>query len=242
MNPKQDSTPRASEAMATLQTTLGYTFNRIGLLSEALTHSSSLNEERGSRSHNERLEFLGDSVLNLVISEYLMSNFAEADEGPLSRMKARLVSKDTLAKLSKHLALGTYLFLGRGEELNDGRHKPSLLADTLEALIAAVYLDGGFSPARRFILDIYREEFDLLRSNGHAADDKSQLQELCQRRFALLPIYHLRQTSGPDHHRTFEVDVRLRDERYGTGTGKTKKEAEQHAAKQALAQLRKLKG
>ncbi len=241
MNAKHVSTPSLSEAMYELQAALDYSFDCLDLLVEALTHSSSLNEDPGSRSHNERLEFLGDSVLDLVISEYLMSEFREADEGILSRMKARLVSKDTLAKLSKHLALGTYLFLGRGEELNDGRHKPSVLADTLEALIAAVYLDGGFSPARRFVLNIYREEFGLLSSNGHVADDKSQLQELCQRRFGLLPIYNLRHTSGPDHQRTFEVEVHLNDERYGAGVGMTKKEAEQQAAKQALVRLQESK-
>lgn len=241
MNRKHVSTPKTSEAIHTLQATLGYSFDCHDLLVEALTHSSSLNEDRGSRSHNERLEFLGDSVLDLVISEYLMSEFREADEGTLSKMKARLVSKDTLAKLSQQLALGTYLFLGRGEELNHGRHKPSLLADTLEALIAAVYLDGGFSPARRLVLNIYRDEFNLLSSNGHAADDKSELQEQCQRRFGFLPVYHLQHTSGPDHQRTFEVDVHLKDERYGTGVGRTKKEAEQQAAKQALVRLQESK-
>ncbi|HIB54837.1 MAG TPA: ribonuclease III [Nitrospirales bacterium] len=241
MNPEQLSTLQVSEAMVELQAKIGYSFDRIDLLVEVLTHSSSLNEKRGSRSHNERLEFLGDAVLDLMISEYLMSRFREADEGSLSQMKARLVSKDILSKLSKHLALGTYLILGRGEELNDGRQKPSLLADTLEALIAAVYLDGGLSPARRLVLNIYREEFSPLSSNGHEVDDKSQLQELCQRRYGLLPIYQLRHTSGPDHHRTFEVEVHLKDERYGTGAGRTKKKAEQQAAKQALARLQESK-
>ena len=241
MKSKHVRTPKTIEAISELQAALGYSFDRLDLLVEALTHSSSLNEERGSQSHNERLEFLGDAVLDLVISEYLMSAFRAADEGTLSRMRARLVSKGTLAKLSKHLALGTYLFLGRGEELNDGRHKPSLLADTLEALIAAVYLDGGFSPARRLVLNIYRDEFGLLSSSGHAADDKSQLQELCQRQFGLLPIYHVRYTSGPDHHRTFEVEVHLKDEQYGIGAGRTKKEAEQQAAKQALVRLQESK-
>ena len=237
MMSKQISALQNSKTICELQSTLGYAFDRFDLLVEALTHSSSLNEEHGSHSHNERLEFLGDSVLDLVISEYLMSTFRQSDEGTLSKMKAKLVSKDTLAKLSKELALGSYLILGRGEELNHGRQKPSLLADTLEALIAAIYLDGGMSSARRLVLDVYEGELDFLHSSGHAADNKSQLQELCQRQFGLLPIYCLRHISGPDHRRTFEVEVHLRHERYGIGVGTTKKEAEQQAAEQALVRL-----
>ena len=234
---KQISALQNSRAICELQSTLGYAFDCFDLLVEALTHSSSLNEEHASHSHNERLEFLGDSVLDLVISEYLMSTFRQSDEGTLSKMKAKLVSKDTLAKLSKELALGSYLILGRGEELNHGRQKPSLLADTLEALIAAIYLDGGMSSARRLVLDFYERELDFLHSSGHAEDNKSQLQELCQRQFGLLPIYYLRHISGPDHRRTFEVEVHLRHERYGIGVGTTKKEAEQQAAEQALVRL-----
>ncbi len=226
--------------MHELQTSIGYSFARLDLLIQALTHSSSLNEGTESSSHNERFEFLGDAILNFVISEYLIIQFQEADEGALSRMKARMVSKNTLVKLSKHLALGIYLHLGQGEELSAGRQKPSLLADTLEALIAAVYLDGGFSAAQQFVLNIYREEFDLLRLNGNTADDKSQLQEICQQQFGLLPVYNLHHTSGPDHRRIFEVGVHLKGEQYGTGTGNTKKEAEQQAAKQAVARLQKL--
>ena len=238
MTTRHDATVQISESMRELQGILGYSFDRGDLLIEALTHSSSLNEDRGGRPHNERLEFLGDAVLGLVISEYLMSRCPDADEGTLSRMKARLVSKDTLAKLSRQLGVGTHLFLGRGEELNEGRHKSSLLADTLEALIAAVCLDGGYSPARHMVLNLYQEEFSLLTSNGNEVDDKSQLQQICQRRFSLLPIYYLIHTSGPDHNRRFEVDVHLRDERYGSGAGNTKKEAEKQAAKQALVRLR----
>ena len=240
MHSKHLPMSRTSDALYELQTTLGHSFVRIELLIEALTHSSALNEWRGNHSHNERLEFLGDSVLDLLISEYLMSEFQEVDEGILSKMKARLVGKDTLAALSRSLSLGSYLFLGRGEELNDGRQNPSILADTLEAVIAAVYLDGGLSSARRLLLNVYREKFNLLNSNGQKTDDKSQLQELCQRRFGFLPVYHLSHTSGPDHHRTFEVEVHLGNDQYGAGAGRTKKKAEQEAAKQALVRLQEI--
>ena len=235
------SLPKTSRALDKLQSSLSYSFNDLDLLVEALTHPSASNKQQGAYAHNERLEFLGDSVLNLVVSEVLIRRYDTADEGTLSKMKARLVSKSTLAKLSNHLVLGSYLILGRGEELNEGRRKPSVLADALEAIIAAVYLDGGFSAARRLILNTYGSELDHLCSNGHVPDNKSQLQELCQRWFGTIPTYQLRHTSGPDHHRKFEVDMYLKDKRYGTGVGMTKKQAEQRAAKEALLRLQSQK-
>ena len=170
-----------------------------------------------------------------------METFQEIDEGVLSKMKAHLVSQDTLAALSSKLNLGAYLVLGRGEELHNGRQNPSILANTFEAVVAAVYLDGGFSSARQFVLNVSQDQLNGLIANGNVADNKSQLQELCQRKFGFRPVYHLRHTSGPDHHQIFEVDVHLNNNRYGTGAGKTKKKAEQQAAKQALLKIEKIK-
>lgn len=217
---------------------LGHRFRTPRLLEEALTHTSYLNEAPDPRkSDNERLEFLGDAVLDLVISERFLSQFPEAPEGELSKLKAKTVSEAALSQVARRLDLGGALVLGRGEELTGGRDKPSLLADALEAVIAAVYLDGGLDAARRVVLAAFAELLANL-SRPESADHKTELQELCQRDFSVLPVYRVLRESGPDHHKQFDVELSIRGEVYGVGTGRSKKEAEQQAARIALERIK----
>ncbi|MGQ0809677.1 MAG: ribonuclease III [Nitrospiraceae bacterium] len=224
-----------------VQQALGYRFRQPHLLDEALTHKSHVNERKGTeRKHNERLEFLGDAVLALVISDYLASSLPHCSEGELSKLKARLVSETSLVKAARRIGLGGLLHLGRGEELTKGREKNSLLADALEALIAAVYLDGGLEAGRAFTLRMLAEELqEVDPQNGRQSTDdhKTQLQEWCQKRFETLPQYVIVRESGPDHQKLFEVELSICGDVVGVGRGHSKKEAEQRAAKQALDQI-----
>jgi ribonuclease-3 len=223
---------------AELESALRHTFRDRQRLQEALTHASSLNERKGSepRGDNERLEFLGDAVLDLIISESLIQRYPEATEGALSKMRARLVSETALARVARRLGLGRFLRLGRGEELSGGREKSSLLADAFEAVVAAVYHDGGFEAARRCVLTLLEPELAAELVSG-AVDYKTQLQEHCQQLFGQLPLYRVTRESGPDHRKVFQVELMINGRCYGDGTGKSKKEAEQQAAKMALEQL-----
>ncbi|MCS6319060.1 MAG: ribonuclease III [Nitrospira sp.] len=224
-----------------VQRLLGYRFHQPRLLEEALTHKSYSNERRSKdRTQNERLEFLGDAVLSLVMSEYLAAEFPGSNEGGLSKLKAHLVSEASLAKAARRMKLGHLLRLGKGEELSKGREKHSLLADALEALIAAIYLDGGLEASRTFTLRVLEEE--LLATRAEQArpgmeDYKTQLQEVRQKRFDTLPQYATVRESGPDHEKVFEVELTIQGVMRGIGRGHSKKEAEQMAAKVALAQL-----
>ncbi|MGH7233326.1 MAG: ribonuclease III [Nitrospiraceae bacterium] len=224
------------------QKSIGYLFRQPHLLDEALTHKSHVNETRGKHGkHNERLEFLGDAVLTLVISEHLASTCPDFTEGELSKLKARLVSEVSLANAARRLHLGALLRLGRGEELTQGREKPSLLANALEAILAAIYMDGGLASARAFILQTFAADLQELHSvEGQPAtlDYKTRLQEWCQKEFDTLPHYVIVRESGPDHQKIFEVQILIRGDVRGVGVGKSKKEAEQMAAKQALAEPR----
>lgn len=215
-----------------------YRFSNPSLLIEALTHKSYVNERRDSRrTHNERLEFLGDAVLSLIVSEYLAKRYPELSEGALSKFKAKLVSETPLATAARRLELGARLNLGRGEELSNGRDKVSLLADALEAVIAAVYLDGGFEASRNFTIEVLADELrhiDDLREEPGGDDYKTRFQEWCQKRYELLPRYVLVHETGPDHQKSFEVEVRVKDRLFGIGRGRSKKEAEQEAAQRAL--------
>lgn len=217
-----------------------YRFNDSALLDEALTHKSYVNERKGSsQSHNERLEFLGDAVLSLIVSDYLATRYPQLSEGALSKLKAKLVSEPALAAAAKRLHLGVRLRLGRGEELSKGREKASLLADGLEAVIAAVYLDGGLEAGRVFTLDALSEELGSIESlQTRPGDDdyKTRFQEWCQRQYESLPRYITVQETGPDHQKLFRVEVSVGDQVVGCGQGHSKKEAEQAAAKQALEQ------
>jgi ribonuclease III len=221
-----------------LQTALDYRFRNARLLEDALTHKSYVNEQRAAAgSHNERLEFLGDAVLSLVVSEQLAVLLPHAPEGALSKHKARLVSESMLADAARRLQLGSCLRLGRGEELSKGRDKDSLLADAVEAVIAAVHLDGGLDASRSVVTRLFDHEFSEVVSRRHRpgeGDYKTQVQEWCQRRFDSLPSYAVVRESGPDHDKLFEVEVTVNGEVVGRGAGRSKKEAEQSAAKQAL--------
>lgn len=227
-----------SQELASLQETLGHQFKNINLLQEALQHSSYVNEQRDpALQHNERLEFLGDAVLDVVISHMLMEAFPQTREGDLSRMRATIVNESQLAEVSQHLGLGQYLRLGRGESMSNGQEKTSILADALEAVFAAVYLDGGLSA----VFEVARRQFSEAiagMSEGVATEDfKSRLQELVQVRFKTTPDYRVVAETGPDHDKTFEVCLKISTVLTAHGTGKSKKAAEQAAAGVALGEL-----
>jgi ribonuclease III len=231
----------ADQRFLDFQKNIQYTFLHPELLREAVTHKSYLNEVRDpEEKDNERLEFLGDSVLDLAVSENLSAAYPASPEGELSKMKSRIVSERALARVSRKLELGRFLILGKGEEMTGGREKPSLLADALEAVIAAIYRDGGFEPARKFILEAFSEEFESLALGKGGVDYKTELQEYCQREYDTLPRYQVLSESGPDHAKIFEVQINILSEKAGIGTGRSKKEAEQQAAKKALEKLRKM--
>jgi ribonuclease-3 len=221
-----------------LEQRIGYRFADRGLLEHALTHKSRAHEDAsGGVADNESLEFLGDAVLGFVVADMLFREFPTYDEGQKSKVKAALVSTAALAALAERLGLGEHVLLGRGEEKTGGRRKQALLADTCEALIAALYLDGGVEEARRFLL---RElAHDIARAHGpeFLRDFKSMLQEYLQSRDRGLPDYVIAHATGPDHDRMFHVEVRVGRETLGEAAGRTKKDAEQEAARRALERL-----
>ena len=218
--------------MKTLEEKLGYTFRDSSLLENALTHSSCANESRGKLHSNERLEFLGDSILGMVVAEHLYRNHPDLPEGELTRTRAALVCEESLVEVAKELGLGDYLKLGKGEEAGGGRNRPSIRADAVEAVLAAVYLDGGIGSARKII-----QKYILTRevsSLSGIRDYKTALQELVQRESGQVLKYRLTGESGPDHDKRFFVEVDLNGTPVGNGEGHSKKEAEQMAAKEAL--------
>ena len=222
-----------------LETRIGYRFRDRGLLEHALTHRSKAHEDpSGGVIDNESLEFLGDAVLGLVIADALCRRYPHSSEGHKSKIKAMLVSTASLAELAERLDLGEHMILGRGEEKTGGRRKQALLADTCEALIAAVYIDGGLEPARQFIL---RELGETLLQAGRpdyfGRDHKSRLQEALQSLGRSLPSYRVSGEAGPEHRKLFHVEVLVGGEVIAQGTGRTKKDAEQEAAKAALETL-----
>ncbi len=223
------------------QQVLQYHFRQPALLEEALTHRSHLQETSSSHARdNERLEFLGDAVLGLIVSEYLAETFPALAEGALSQIRSRLVGRVALTDAARQLGLGPLLRLGRGEERTEGRDKSSLLANALEAVIAAIYLDGGMAAARAFVLKALASQWRALREDNLDAfrqDYKSQLQEWAQQHFHALPVYTVIEESGPDHRKTFTVTVAIARTMYGSGLGQTRKMAEQQAARQALDHL-----
>lgn len=228
-----------TEGLDEFQRRLEYRFQQQRLLIEALTHKSYLNEAGGAEeADNERLEFLGDAVLDLIVSEYLVHAFPEAAEGELSKLRSRLVSEKTLSIVAQRIGLGDLLRLGRGETKTQGHSKPSILADALEAVVAAVYLDGGAEAAARCVKAVFSEELASCDQTLTRGDYKTDLQEFCQREFEMLPHYRTIRETGPDHEKLFEVEILIRGDRYGIGVGKSKKEAEQMAAKQALEKVR----
>lgn len=221
--------------MTTLEEKLGYTFQSPELLENALTHSSCANESRGKLQSNERLEFLGDSILGMVVADHLYRNHPDLPEGELTRTRSALVCEESLVEVAQALGLGEYLKLGKGEEAGGGRERPSIIADAVEAVLAAVYLDGGIGSARKLI-----QKFILDREAEKSAsrDYKTALQELVQRESGQVLGYQLIGAEGPDHAKIFSVEVDLNGIPIGQGRGRSKKEAEQNAARAAIEKLR----
>jgi len=219
-----------------LEVAIGYRFRNIGLLQNALAHSSYANERwHNSLMSNERLEFLGDSVLGMLVAEFLYRTFPDRPEGELTRMRADMVCEATLAQIANCLELGKYFLLGKGEEQGGGRTRNSILADAVESVIAACYLDGGMEAASAFV-----EKFVLVNvpaKRMHNADYKTALQELVQQKKNQVLSYRLVGESGPDHDKQFTVELRLNDAVVGTGVGSSKKRAEQAAAHAAIEKL-----
>lgn len=223
--------------METLEARIGYTFHDRRLLQNALMHSSYANENRARGcTSNERLEFLGDSVLGMVTATRLYRLYPDMPEGKLSRLRAELVCEQSLHAVALELGLGSYIRLGHGETRNGGRERPSILADAVEAIIAAIYLDGGLESAQRFILDHILTGLAEGQMH-HVADYKTDLQERVQRKPGQALEYTLLSESGPDHNKSFTMNVLLNGSEIGRGTGRTKKEAEQSAAKSALERM-----
>ena len=221
-----------------LEEKLGHVFHDRSLLETALTHSSYANE---NKAHgivcNERLEFLGDSVLGVTVADFLYRQYTGMPEGRMTRLRAELVCEQSLYRVAQKLELGRFLRLGKGEEHNGGRERPSILSDAVEAVIAAMYLDGGMATAAGFIHRCLLDELGPMEPMAYT-DFKTALQELVQRRSGQVLTYELTGEQGPDHAKTFSVQVLLNGEPVGSGTGRTKKEAEQSAAQNALGTLR----
>jgi ribonuclease III len=224
--------------LTALQEKLHYAFRNPDLLSTALTHRSHVNEnpQLGARD-NERLEFLGDAVLGLCVSDLLMKKHADFDEGTLSKIRSLLVNEKPLADLAAQLGLGDCLLLGRGEDHSGGRTKESLLANALEAVIAAIYLDSSFSKTKTIIKKLMGPLLNDEALNAQCFDYKTALQELCQKKYKSAPLYTLLESSGPDHDKTFEVEVTVGPDIRQIGYGKSKKDAQKQAAQKAWESL-----
>jgi ribonuclease-3 len=228
---------RLEDACAALERRISYRFKDRGLLEQALTHRSRAAEDVSGAADNESLEFLGDAVLGFVVADRLFHQFPEYNEGQKSKIKAAVVSTQSLARHAEAIKLGDYLLLGRGEEKTGGRLKSALLADTYEALVAAIYLDGGLEPAAGFLHRELKDAIDGGSERLFVQDYKSALQERVQALGRALPEYRVSGESGPDHHKLFSIEVVVNGEVLGTATGRAKKEAEQDAARQALLRL-----
>ena len=227
------------ERLHELEQHLDYTFHDLRLLRAALYHSSYANEHRAqSVSSNERLEFLGDAVLGFVSADYLYRKHPDLPEGELTRIRAALVCEDSLHEVAQRLHLGDFLMLGKGEQSGGGRHRPSILADAVEAVLAAVYLDGGIDEARALVHRILLEKEPEQVVESRRRDCKTELQELVQRKPNQELRYELVSESGPDHAKVFTVAVMLNGQVVGLGSGHSKKEAEQSAARTALEQMK----
>lgn len=228
--------PPKIKNLSQLQDDIGIHFQNVDLLNLAFIHKSFVNEHPDTPGYNERLEFLGDAVLELAVTDFLYHNFPDQPEGQLTNWRSALVKGKNLARVSKSMNLGTYLLLSRGEELSGGREKDYILANTQEALIGAIYLDKGFEVANQYILRNIVVLLDEIIAQGLNIDSKSRVQELAQDRLSLTPSYELLSESGPDHDKVFEMGIYFGKELIGKGNGPSKQEAEQSAAKDALKQ------
>lgn len=227
------------QTLKQLRISLGIEFKNQELLKNAFIHRSYLNEHKDYKlPSNERLEFLGDAVLSIVVSQFLFQKLPSSPEGELTQLRAALVRTETLAKIARNLNLGDYLYLSKGEEESDGRNNNSTLADTFEALIGAIYLDRDFAKAENFISDYMLKKWKSLAESS-VSDNKSRLQEIMQRKFKISPTYKLLSSWGPDHSRLFEMGVYMKEKILGKGQGKNKQQAAQNAAKNAIGNLNK---
>jgi len=216
-----------------IEKVLGYKFHDRGLIINALVHSSYANENKKCTKNNERLEFLGDSILSICVSDYIYNNFRDLPEGDLTRIRAAVVCEKSLYNLAKRINLGEFIKLGRGEELSGGRNRASILADCTEAVIAAIYLDGGLESAKKFVIS--NLEVDMIyNKNSDTNDYKTKLQEIIQQNPEEIVEYRIIKETGPDHDKFFEVEVKINNNSIAKGLGKNKKEAEQMAAKGLL--------
>lgn len=226
------------EQIKEFQNVIKYKFDKLSMINEALTHSSYTNECRKKYIYNnERLEFLGDSVLSIVVSEYIYLKYNNLPEGELTKVRANVVCEPSLAQQAREINLGKYLLLGKGEEVTGGRERVSILADAFEAVIGALYLDGGMEIARKFILNMLSNSIELASIGNLFRDYKTDLQEILQSKYDDKISYKVVGETGPDHNKTFEIEVILGDRVLGSGQGKSKKEAEQMAAKKALKKV-----
>lgn len=229
------------QGLYNLENKIDINFKDKNLLKNAFIHRSYLNEHKKFKgTSNERMEFLGDSVLSVIVSKFLYCKLPQSPEGELTTIRASLVRTETLAKLAQDLSLGQYLFISRGEEESKGRENLSILANTFEALVGAIFLDQGSAKVEEFLAKTILSKWKIL-SKSAAKDNKSKLQELVQREYHKSPNYKLLQSWGPDHSRKFEIGVYLEDKILGSGIGKNKQEAAQNAAKNAIDYIKKLK-
>lgn len=227
-----------SEGLTNLESTLKIKFTNDELLKNAFIHRSYLNEHKDfTGKSNERLEFLGDSVLSIVVSKFLYGQLPDSTEGELTQLRASLVRTETLAKIGRSLSLGEYLFLSKGEEDSGGRTNRSILANIFEALIGAIYIDQGLETTEKFIQKTILNDWEKLAKTA-VSDNKSKLQEVLQRKHHKSPMYKLVNTWGPDHNKSFAVGVFLEDQELGKGVGKNKQVAAQNAARDALTRLK----
>jgi len=217
-----------------LQKSLGYQFGNEKLITEALTHRS-----YSKSFNNERLEYLGDAVLDLIVGEYLYKMFPDAEEGLLSKLRAALVNEESFNKLAKRINLGKYLFLSPAEENNGGREKPSILSSAFEALIGAIYLEAGFDKAKEIALKLIKEEYPSISAKELLKDYKTTLQEITQAYFGEVPEYRLINASGPDHRKEFEIGVFINNKEYARAKGRSKKAAQQEGARITIEKLKK---
>jgi ribonuclease-3 len=225
------------------QKNLGVSFRQESLLEQAFVHSSYLNENPDfARSSNERLEFLGDAILDFIVAEELYEEFPKLPEGKLTEIRASLVCRDTLAELASSLKLGDWLLFGQGEEANGGRTKPSNLANAMEALVGALYLDQGMGKAKKFALRQFKPELKKIKAGKTTPNYKALVQELVQGQNRPTPVYRLVEATGPDHSKQFTVEILVEGEALGRGTGKNKKAAESQAARAAWENLRSRHG
>jgi ribonuclease-3 len=241
LNPKNKAklSPERKKELAAFAKTAGVRFRSLELLNLSFVHRSATNES-GHRQNNERLEFLGDSILGAVTATLLYQDLADRPEGALAKIKSVVVSEDILSGIARELQIDKLLILGRGEELTGGRTKSAILADALEALIGAIYLDSGYKAAQCFIGAHISVEIGRVLNNRHHRDYKSLLQELSQRLYHKYPVYHLLKRSGPEHERFFWIEVSVNDQTFGPGMGRNKKTAEQEAARVAYEALESL--